>query len=99
MSSRPRLWKSPRFPPVPPAGALSVIARPDAAQMAAYTEQVRRNSPYTPEALRRAPMQSSGVIPDQVGKLCPIKYVLYIIKENRTYDQVLGAFKDARGRL
>jgi YVTN family beta-propeller protein len=80
-------------------GALSLIARPDAAQMAAYTEQVRRNSPYTPEALRRAPMRSSGVIPDQVGKPGPIKYVLYIIKENRTYDQVFGAFKDARGRL
>jgi YVTN family beta-propeller protein len=79
-------------------GAISVIARPDAARMAAYTEQVRRNSPYTPETLRRAPMRSGSVIPDQVGQPCPIKYVLYIIKENRTYDQVFGAFKDAAGR-
>jgi YVTN family beta-propeller protein len=79
-------------------GAISVIARPDAARMAAYTEQVRRNSPYTPDTLRRAPMKSGTVIPDQVGQPCPIKYVLYIIKENRTYDQVLGAFKDAKGR-
>ena len=43
-------------------------------------------------------MKSGSVIPDQIGKPCPIKYVLYIIKENRTYDQVLGAFKDAKGR-
>jgi YVTN family beta-propeller protein len=79
-------------------GAISLIARPDAAQMAAFTEQVRRNSPYTPETLRRATLKSNSVIPDQVGRPCPIKYVLYIIKENRTYDQVFGAFKDARGR-
>jgi len=79
-------------------GALSVINRPDTAQMAAYTEQVRRNSPYTPETLHRSPIKSNGVVPDEVGKPCPIKYVLYIIKENRTYDQVFGAFKDAKGR-
>ena len=79
-------------------GSISIIAKPDAAQMAAYTEQVRRNSPYTPETLHRAPLKSRSVIPDEVGKPCPIKYVLYIIKENRTYDQVLGAFKDKKGR-
>ena len=46
----------------------------------------------------RAPTRSECVIPDTVGQPCPIKYVLYIIKENRTYDQVLGDFKDAAGR-
>jgi hypothetical protein len=38
------------------------------------------------------------VIPAKVGDPCPIKYVLYIIKENRTYDQVLGDLKDAAGK-
>jgi len=80
------------------AGTISFIARPDAAQMAAHTAQVRRNSPYHPEAFQRAPIPSHGAIPDRVGAPCPIKYVLYIIKENRTYDQVLGDFKDAAGR-
>ncbi len=60
--------------------------------------QDRRNSPYTPESLRRVGMKSNSVIPDEVGQPCPIKYVLYIIKESRTYDQILGAFKDAKGR-
>ncbi|NDH48841.1 MAG: phosphoesterase, partial [Acidimicrobiia bacterium] len=32
------------------------------------------------------------------GEPCPIKHVLYIIKENRTYDQVLGDMKDAGGK-
>lgn len=81
-------------------GSISAIARPDTAQMAAYTAQVRRNSPYTPESLRRAPLPSGSVIPARVGDPCPIKYVLYIIKENRTYDlQVaLGDLRDAAGR-
>src|SRR5205823_7346171 len=79
-------------------GSISFIGRPDAAQMGAYTEQVRRNSPYRPESLQSAAMRSETVIPDHTGQPCPIKYVLYIIKENRTYDQVFGDFKDAQGR-
>jgi YVTN family beta-propeller protein len=79
------------------SGSISFIAKPDAAQMAAYTAQVRRNSPYTPGQFTSAPLASDSVIPDKVGQPCPIKYVLYIIKENRTYDQILGDFKDARG--
>jgi YVTN family beta-propeller protein len=79
-------------------GSVSFIAKPDAAQMAAYTQQVRKNSPYTPESLRRTALKSDSVIPDTVGQPCPIKYVLYIIKENRTYDQVFGDMKDARGK-
>ena len=79
-------------------GSLSAIARPDSRQMAAYTAQVRKNSPYTPDSLRRAPLASDSIIPAQVGDPCPIKYVLYIIKENRTYDQVLGDLRDAAGK-
>jgi len=79
-------------------GSISFIPRPPAAQMAGYTEQSRRNSPYNPEELHRAPTKSGSVIPDRVGETCAIKYVLYIIKENRTYDQVLGDLKDAAGK-
>jgi phospholipase C len=80
------------------AGSISFIAKPDAKQMAAYTEQVRRNSPYHPEQFARAPLPGTSVIPAKVGEPCPIKYVLYIVKENRTYDQVLGDMKDANGK-
>jgi DNA-binding beta-propeller fold protein YncE len=79
-------------------GTLSFIGRPDAAQMAAYTAQVRRNSPYTPEQFQHAPIHTDSVIPEKVGAPCPIKHVLYIIKENRTYDQVFGDFQDAQGK-
>lgn len=79
------------------SGSVSFIDKPDAARMAEYTRQVRSNCPYTPETLRRTDHASHSAIPDQVGASCPIKYVLYIIKENRTYDQVLGDFKDSAG--
>ena len=80
------------------SGAVSFIDRPDSAKMSDYTAQVRRNSPYTPESLRQSDLKSASVIPAKVGDPCPIKYVLYIIKENRTYDQVLGDLKDAQGK-
>ena len=79
-------------------GSISFIARPDPKQMASYTGQVRRNSPFHPEHLVKAPTASGSIIPEEVGDPCPIKYVLYIIKENRTYDQVMSDMTDAKGR-
>jgi hypothetical protein len=79
-------------------GSLSFIAKPDAKQMAAYTEQVRKNSPYHPEHFAKAALVGDTVIPAKVGDPCPIKYVLYVIKENRTYDQVLSDMTDKDGK-
>ncbi len=39
---------------------------------------------------------SSGLIPFRGGKN-PIRHVIYIIKENRTYDQLFGDLKEANG--
>jgi len=99
-SNPTRLHKPPLFDYIGRtlSGSVSFIPRPDTAQMAAYTRQVRRNSPYTPGQFQRASLPSHSVVPARVGDPCPIKYVLYIIKENRTYDQVLGDFKDAHGK-
>lgn len=95
-----RLHKPPAFDYIGRTltGALSAIRLPDTVQMTAYTAQVRLNSPYTPEQFQRAPLASDSIIPDRVGEPCPIKHVLYIIKENRTYDQILGDFCDAQGK-
>jgi YVTN family beta-propeller protein len=80
------------------AGSVSFIAEPTGAELAAYTEQVRKNSPYTPETLHAVAHPVNSIIPSKVGQDCPIKHVLYIIRENRTYDQVLGDLKDASGK-
>ncbi len=52
-----------------------------------------------PETARKiAAVQLAGnPIPRTVGEAGPIKYVFYIVKENRTYDQVLGDMKEGNG--
>jgi YVTN family beta-propeller protein len=74
------------------SGALSIVQIPDDKQLARYTSQVYRNCPYSDELLSAAlpPNARKTAIPVKVGDPSPIKYVIYIIKENRTYDQVFG---------
>ena len=79
------------------SGALSIVAVPDDKQLAAYTETVYKNCPYSDKLLTDAPYPKKTAIPTKVGDPSPIKHVLYIIKENRTYDQVFGDMKRGNG--
>ncbi len=82
-------------------GVLSTVPVPNATQLSSYTKQVYANSPYRDELLDTpvaAPAPGTNAIPSKPGAASPIKHVLYIIKENRTYDQVLGDMKDASGK-
>jgi YVTN family beta-propeller protein len=82
-------------------GVLSTVSVPDAAQLSAYTRQVYANSPYSDALLDTpagAPKAGSSPIPSSSKAQSPIKHILYIIKENRTYDQVLGDLKNAKGQ-
>lgn len=72
------------------SGALTVLPVPDEATLKDYTAKVYRNCPYSDELLTTAPHPVKTAIPTRVGEPGPIKHVVYIIKENRTYDQVLG---------
>ncbi len=77
-------------------GSLSIIDIPDEAKLAQYTKQVYANSPFNPLAKRVNPIANFPV-PMMDGDKSPIKYVFYVIKENRTYDQVLGDIKKGNG--
>ena len=66
-------------------GTASWIERFSLDQLAAWTHRSMANSAYTDEKLDEAPA------------LPPIKHVLYIVRENRTYDQVLGDMKEGNG--
>ncbi len=79
------------------SGALSTVPVPDDKTLAAYTAQVYANCPYSDALLSRSPVRQKTVIPSRVGDPCPIKHVIYIIKENRTYDQLLGDIKEGNG--
>jgi YVTN family beta-propeller protein len=76
------------------SGALSVVPMPDEKKLKEYTAQVYRNCPYSDEQLTAAPHSEKTAIPTKIGDPSPIKYVIYIIKENRTYDQVFGDLAD-----
>ncbi|MBU1822621.1 MAG: hypothetical protein KKG00_14075, partial [Bacteroidetes bacterium] len=53
--------------------------------------------PYTKEKETRSEGQVGNPIPRTVGEPSPIKYVFYIIKENRTYDQIFGDMPEGNG--
>ncbi len=82
-------------------GTLSVIELPKRSglekQLEAYTAQAYRCSPLQKDASISTPRPAGNPIPGKVGDASPIRYVLYIIKENRTYDQVLGDMTEGNG--
>jgi YVTN family beta-propeller protein len=78
-------------------GTLSFINSPSDAELKAYTKQVYANTPFTAKVEKTAKGEEGNPIPRRVGEKSPIKYVFYIIKENRTYDQVLGDMPQGNG--
>jgi DNA-binding beta-propeller fold protein YncE len=72
-------------------GGFAAVPRPDAAELRELTQQVARNNHFV------APADDS-----QSRKLFAflrqrIKHVIYIVKENRSYDQVLGDLEKGNG--
>lgn len=65
-------------------GTVSFVDPPDAAQLKDLTATVLSCSPWKPKS-------------ERPGKVPPIEHVVYIIKENRTYDQVLGDLGKGNG--
>lgn len=70
-------------------GTLSTIDIPDrqSGRLALYTAQVARNN--RDQATDVTERSANNPIPAP-GNPSPIKHVIYVIKENRTYDQVFG---------
>ncbi|MCX7625018.1 MAG: bifunctional YncE family protein/alkaline phosphatase family protein [Candidatus Sumerlaeaceae bacterium] len=77
-------------------GTLSFVSWPSERQMARYTAQVLANSPLRTDLLPPV-REESNPIPAKVGDPSPIRYCVYIVKENRTYDQVLGDLPEGNG--
>ena len=71
-------------------GTMSIIDMPSEKQLSIFSQQVYKNTPYTKEKESLSQGEEGNPIPKKIGATSPIKYVFYIIKENRTYDQVLG---------
>lgn len=79
-------------------GAISEIPAPDATTLAALTARVYAVTPYD-DKTKLAPAGAPGgsPVPARVGGGSPIRHVFYVIRENRTYDQVLGDIPEGNG--
>lgn len=79
-------------------GSLSMIDVSDSSQLEQYTQQVIQNNGFNEgDKIRVAGNPNESVIPLRAGDPSPIKHVIYVIKENRTYDQVLGSLEKGNG--
>lgn len=89
---------SPGYTPHTQTGTAAFLKAPLNEDMPAFTETVRKNSPYTDE-LAYGPIgdQQTAFFTNTSGHPSPIHHVIYVIKENRTYDQVLGDMEKGNG--
>ncbi|MFI5120747.1 MAG: alkaline phosphatase family protein [Thermoanaerobaculia bacterium] len=76
-------------------GSISRIPVPSAGALAAFTTRAYANRR---PAARGAPQTpASGIVPAASGGASRLKHVVYVIRENRTYDQVLGDLPKGNG--
>ena len=80
--------------------SVSFIPLPGDAQLKLFTEKVKRlNMQFRLALTERLPRKNAAPrpVPERIGEPSVFKYILYIIKENRTYDQVLGDMPEGDG--
>ncbi len=75
------------------AGRLAILDVPDAPRLAALTRQAREGRPLG----ERAALDPAGRRRIERGAFAKIRHVIYVIKENRTYDAVLGDLPQGNG--
>jgi YVTN family beta-propeller protein len=81
-------------------GTLSIVPVPTTGQLKRFTQQALANMRYPllqSARLPARPGQPPRPVPERVGEPSVFKHVIYIIKENRTYDQVLGDMPQGNG--
>jgi YVTN family beta-propeller protein len=79
-------------------GTVTVMDIPDARNLAALTEQVVNNNFNIRSASRMARGREDNPVPLYGGqKVSPIKHLVFISKENRTYDEVFGQLRKGNG--
>ncbi len=78
-------------------GSVNVIAVPTDAELSAYTVSVAENNRWhlasgttAPPSVAPRANVAARAVPQRPGEASLVQHVVYIIKENRTYDQVLG---------
>lgn len=75
-------------------GTFQKIPMPDRAQLSAFTKQSIDNT-FVQTQIKDDIKNPLPLLP--FGKNTPIKHIVYITKENRTYDEVMGQLTSGKG--
>jgi hypothetical protein len=78
-------------------GTVSMIDPLTDEQLDAYTKTVLSLTPYRDAVLDDVKIPAGNPVPSKPGDPSPIQHVVYIVKENRTYDQVFGKLGRGNG--
>ena len=81
-------------------GSLSLVPLPGRDELEVLSAAVatnQRRAAIEQTLLPPRPGQPPRVIPERIGEPSCIRHVVYVIKENRTYDQVLGDLTAGNG--
>ena len=81
-------------------GSLSLVPVPPNGQLKKFTETALSNLRYPLLAQAKLPArpdQPARPVPERVGEPSVFQHVIYIIKENRSYDQVMGDVSEGNG--
>ena len=81
-------------------GTLAIVDTPTPEKMGEYSKQAFACSPLREDlgpTVDLATVANDNPIPRKLKDPSPIKHVIYVVKENRTYDQVLGDMKEGNG--
>ncbi|MDB6075724.1 MAG: Phosphoesterase family protein [Verrucomicrobiaceae bacterium] len=81
-------------------GSVSIIDTPNEAQLAKYTAEVNCNNRLALSLAGMEPAREKAApvpVPERHGEPSVFKHVLYVIRENKTYDQVFGDVKQGDG--
>ena len=78
-------------------GALTLLPRPDLDALKTMTERVFALRAASDSSPTPATAPAASAIPRSTGETTPIRHVFYVIRENRTYDQVLGDVRKGNG--
>ncbi len=82
------------------AGSLSLVPVPSKSELEKFTPIVLANLRYPLLAQAKLPPRENEIarpVPERVGEASVFQHVIYILKENRTYDQVLGDVTEGNG--
>ena len=82
------------------SGSLSFVMVPSPKELGGFTKTALANLRYPLLAQAKLPPRaevSPRPVPERVGEPSVFRHVIYVIKENRSYDQVLGDITNANG--